>query len=254
MTSFTSSPISIYLSSSSSFSLSTFLPLGLLPYPVLDSFQPEHRIGERRRCLPCSWQSIQFLPKPPCLLGCPLSGHENMDTYANLPYLLQTAVVTYMSIPAIAHEVNDLRKDSDESAIYGIWDVILNWTFPVTAGYITRPQVSHSFHDGKRGYSDFHTFELGVQPWKLFLITQCKAYKLQSYESVWDNGYFQLREYIRSQHPDRTATSPIYEILAVGQRVSFFLFNPVTQHLRAWRPSAQWALAHHTAHGKRRIS
>lgn len=159
-----------------------------------------------------------------------------------------------MSIPAIAHEVNDLRKDSDESAIYGIWDVILNWTFPVTAGYITRPQVSHSFHDGKRGYSDFHTFELGVQPWKLFLITQCKAYKLQSYESVWDNGYFQLREYIRSQHPDRTATSPIYEILAVGQRVSFFLFNPVTQHLHAWRPSAQWALAHHTAHGKRRIS
>lgn len=43
-----SSSISIYLSSSSPFSLSTFLPLGLWAYSVLDDFEPDHRVDERQ--------------------------------------------------------------------------------------------------------------------------------------------------------------------------------------------------------------
>jgi hypothetical protein len=108
--------------------------------------------------------------------------------------------------------------------------------FPVSAGFITRPQSRHDYFAGKRGYSDFHTFQwIGGQR-RYFLITQCKGSVHEHSEVAWTDGATQLQQYMIAQHLTRpvNARTPVYGILAVGRRVRFFRYKDTTQAIESW--------------------
>jgi hypothetical protein len=123
--------------------------------------------------------------------------------------------------------------------MYGIWDAILNWQFPVTDGYITRPQDLHKKFGGKKGFSDFHTFQYdaaGQQ--KFFLITQCKAVEGESRQSTWKEASDQLISYLNMQHKKRPEGT-VYGIVAIGKRVRFYQYNFVKKNIDPWRPGSK---------------
>ncbi|PGG98564.1 hypothetical protein AJ79_08817 [Helicocarpus griseus UAMH5409] len=65
------------------------------------------------------------------------------------------AAATYLDIPAIGLELRSMKPSSAENHSYGLWDAILNVTFPVTQRFITRPQAQHSGYGGKKGFFGF---------------------------------------------------------------------------------------------------
>ncbi|OKL60898.1 hypothetical protein UA08_03220 [Talaromyces atroroseus] len=124
--------------------------------------------------------------------------------------------------------------------MYGLWNSILNWMFPPTSNYVTRPQDMHRFFGGQKGFSDFHTSEIiPASRRKFFLITQCKAVASESQEHEWQNASNQLRDYLSSVHGTRPTNqrSPVYGIAALGRRVRFFRYDDPNQNVVDWRPS-----------------
>ncbi|KAK2757027.1 hypothetical protein FQN54_004996 [Arachnomyces sp. PD_36] len=172
------------------------------------------------------------------------------------PLQLGQPGVTYLDIPAIRLEIQSLTPSSSEGQVNGVWNSILNSTFPNSAGYITRPQNQHNGYGGQRGFSDFHTFhyvrneageaaeeaqggeEGGPLRRRYFLITQCKSCTREYADSVWNEGENQLEGYIRGQHGCRPVgeRTPVYGILANGRHVKFFKYHDSTQTIQLWRP------------------
>ncbi|PGH07265.1 hypothetical protein AJ80_08025 [Polytolypa hystricis UAMH7299] len=124
--------------------------------------------------------------------------------------------VTYLDVRAITIELRDMKPTSSESHSYGLWDGILNWTFPISEDYITRPNTSMPSASGE--YSG----------------------------SIWDEGAEQLRKYLRAQHGCRPVNkrTPVYGILAVGRRVRFFLYDDVTKDIQGWQPDTTFEESH----------
>lgn len=123
--------------------------------------------------------------------------------------------------------------------MYGIWDAILNWQFPVTDEYITRPQALHRQFRGRKGFSDFHTFQYDAAGReRYFLITQCKPPYGETQKGVWNEARDQLISYFNLQHKTQPAGS-VYGIAAVGRRVRFYKYNFTTRSVVPWRPPGE---------------
>lgn len=62
------------------------MPLGLELYPMLDGFEPGHRVDERQHRVQYSRQeSLSPVPLPlPRSIHCPRPSHKNVDTYGNV--------------------------------------------------------------------------------------------------------------------------------------------------------------------------
>lgn len=147
----------------------------------------------------------------------------------------------------------DMDNNSTEDHMYGIWDAILNWTFPATSGYITRPQDRHGqFGGGGLGFSDFHTFQYNEATGQrsFILITQCKRYELRTRPAEWQAATEQLRDYLNLQHQTQP-THDVYGIVAIGDRVRFFKYNYQQKNVTAWRPPAGGLLPLSNTVGKR---
>ncbi|PLB46384.1 hypothetical protein P170DRAFT_477263 [Aspergillus steynii IBT 23096] len=112
---------------------------------------------------------------------------------------------TYMDIVSIAHEIEDISASTSEGHVNGVWQAILDWVFPSTEGYITRAQAQHTAWGGRRGFSDFHTFEWDdtTKQRIFFLVTQCKPQRKEGQDSAWQDGANQLGGYLRMQHGTR---------------------------------------------------
>ncbi|KAJ5980764.1 hypothetical protein N7481_008062 [Penicillium waksmanii] len=54
-------------------------------------------------------------------------------------------------IPALQQEINRVPRAGPECILYGVWNTILTWQFPVQEGYVTRPQDRHTSQTGQRG-------------------------------------------------------------------------------------------------------
>ncbi|KAJ6022774.1 hypothetical protein N7460_013169 [Penicillium canescens] len=95
--------------------------------------------------------------------------------------------LNYFDIPAIQRETSRVPRAGSESVLYGVWNTILTWQFPVQQGYVTRPQDRHTSQAGQRGFSDLHTFQYpsAQQRANKFLIVQCKRTGLETRASTW---------------------------------------------------------------------
>ncbi|PKX88737.1 uncharacterized protein P174DRAFT_379937, partial [Aspergillus novofumigatus IBT 16806] len=131
----------------------------------------------------------------------------------------------YLNIPSIASEIRAIRCRTTEGDISGIWNAILNWVFDPVNGYITRPQAMHRAPRGRKGFSDFHTFQYIGTNRQYFLITEWK--KPTPGDAIWEEGRRQLGRYLSMQHGTRPANARprVYGILAVGQYVRFFIYS-----------------------------
>lgn len=145
-----------------------------------------------------------------------------------------------MAIPAIAHEIKDIRGDTSEGHVNGVWDSILNWVFPSSESYITRPQDKMTKWGGRKGFSDLHTFEWDETNDKriFFLITQCKPQKQEGQDKAWEDAAEQLGTYLWMQHGKRPVRNrpDVYGIVAVGRRVRFFRYSDANQNVVPFRP------------------
>ncbi|KAJ6076110.1 hypothetical protein N7499_008091 [Penicillium canescens] len=106
--------------------------------------------------------------------------------------------LNYFDIPAIQREISRVPRAGSESVLYGVWNTILTWQFPVQQGYVTRPQDRHTSQAGQRGFSDLHTFQYpsAQQRTNKFLIVQCKRTGLETGASTWGEGVQQLDQYL----------------------------------------------------------
>lgn len=107
-----------------------------------------------------------------------------------------------------------------ECILYGVWNTILTWQFPVQEGYVTRPQDRHTSQSGQKGFSDLHTYQYppGQTKANKFLIVQCKRKGLESQPTTWDEAVQQLNQYLSATHGTRRVANPppVYGIVAVG--------------------------------------
>jgi hypothetical protein len=156
-------------------------------------------------------------------------------------YMNPTNWSKYLSIDAIAQEINRIQKRDPESTLYGVWNAILSFQFPVSEGYITRPQDEHTAQSGEKGYSDLHTFhyQKNSSTADKFLIVQCKRAAYETHSSVWAEGVDQLRRYLSSTHGRRRPShrSPVYGIVAVGKHMRVYRYDDVSQSVLDWSPS-----------------
>ncbi|KAJ5211012.1 hypothetical protein N7491_010828 [Penicillium cf. griseofulvum] len=148
---------------------------------------------------------------------------------------------SYLSINAIAQEVSRIKKSDPESTLYGAWNAILSFQFPVSEGYITRPQDEHTSQSGEKGYSDLHTFHYqgNSSTADKFLIVQCKRAGYESRPSVWAEGVDQLCRYLSSTHGRRRPSdrSPVYGIVAVGKHMRVYKYDDVSGWVLNWSPN-----------------
>lgn len=149
----------------------------------------------------------------------------------------------YRSINAIAQELGQIRESDPESTLYGVWNAILNFQFPVSDGYITRPQDEHTAQSGEKGYSDLHTFHYreNSSTADKFLIVQCKRAGYETRSSVWAEGVDQLCRYLSSTHGRRrrSARSPVYGIVAVGKHMRVYKYDDVSESVIDWSPNSR---------------
>lgn len=183
-------------------------------------------------------------PTPTILAAAP--ANSTVRTEYHLSYCYGNANhLQYLQHNAIKLEIESLRQDTSESHMYGIWDAILNYKFPVASGYITRPQDLHRTYGGSRGFSDFHTMERLKGDRKFFLLTQCKAAASESQEADWNRAVQQLKDYFKLQHKKRPAGT-VYGIVAVGKRVSFYQFDFQNKEAVLWLPRSLPPMRGHT--------
>ncbi|QKX60447.1 uncharacterized protein TRUGW13939_07592 [Talaromyces rugulosus] len=158
-----------------------------------------------------------------------------------------TPGVTYLNVPAIRAELDGIKKGTSEGHVAGVWNAILSWMFPVTDGYVTRPQDIHRYFGGAKGFSDLHTFQYDAAGRRrFFLIVQCKPYSSEGSTADWQEAANQLRDYLSAIHKTRPAgrRTRVYGIAALGRRVRFFEYNDLTRNANGWRPSGTWAVTH----------
>ncbi|CAG8115909.1 unnamed protein product [Penicillium nalgiovense] len=150
---------------------------------------------------------------------------------------------SYGCINAIAQELGRIRESDPESTLYGVWNAILSFQFPVSEGYITRPQDEHTEHSGEKGYSDLHTFHYqgNSSTADKFLIVQCKRAGYETRSSVWAEGVDQLCRYLSSTHGRRrpSGRSPVYGIVAVGKYMRVYRYDDVRQSVIDWSPNSR---------------
>ncbi|CAI7628858.1 unnamed protein product [Penicillium palitans] len=140
--------------------------------------------------------------------------------------------LNYSDIPAIQQEISRVPRAGTESVLYGVWNTILTWEFPVQQGYVTRPQYRHTSQAGQKGFSDLHTYQypLGQQRATKFLIVQCKRTGLQSRPSTWEEGVHQLDQYLSATHRTRHVNpTPVYGIVAVGMFMRVYQYHDATK-------------------------
>ncbi|KAJ6012427.1 hypothetical protein N7522_002782 [Penicillium canescens] len=148
---------------------------------------------------------------------------------------------SYRSIHAIAQELDRIERNDPESIVYGVWNAILSFQFPVSEGYITRPQDEHTAQSGEKGYSDLHTFHYqeNSSTADKFLIVQCKRAGYETHASVWAEGVDQLCQYLSSTHGRRRPSdrSPVYGIVAVGKYMRVYKYDDVNESVLNWSPN-----------------
>ncbi|CAI7677861.1 unnamed protein product [Penicillium manginii] len=129
----------------------------------------------------------------------------------------------YYNLPAIQQEIRRVPRAGPESVLYGVWNTILTWQFPVQEGYVTRPQDRHTSQAGQNGFSDLHTYQYspGQRRADKFLVVQCKRTGLETRTSVWNEGVQQLNQYLSATHGTRLNPTPVYGIVAVGVYMRF---------------------------------
>ncbi|KAJ6025963.1 uncharacterized protein N7446_013126 [Penicillium canescens] len=143
--------------------------------------------------------------------------------------------LNYFDIPAIQRETSRVPRAGSESVLYGVWNTILTWQFPVQQGYVTRPQDRHTSQAGQRGFSDLHTFQYpsAQQRANKFLIVQCKRTGLETRASTWGEGVQQLDQYLSATHRTRHVNrTPVYGIIAVGMYMRVYLYDDATNSVR----------------------
>jgi hypothetical protein len=134
-----------------------------------------------------------------------------------------------MSLHAVVEEIKRIKNKEPESILYGVWNSILNFQFPVQEGYITRPQDEHTFHySGESSTAD------------KFLIVQCKRAGFETRSSVWIEGVGQLNRYLAATHGTRRVSdrSPVYGIVAIGKSMRVYKYDDDSQSVDDWSPGA----------------
>ncbi|KAJ5095751.1 hypothetical protein NUU61_005107 [Penicillium alfredii] len=151
-------------------------------------------------------------------------------------------MTTYLSNHAIKQEMEliRLRPGDPESTQYGLWNAILGLQFPVSQGFITRPQDRHSSQAGAYGFSDLHTYHYrgtATHATK-FLIVQCKRPSASTQSSVWRQAVDQLDEYLSNTHGTRRPANrtPVYGIVAIGLKLRVYKYDDVNQGVLNWAP------------------
>jgi hypothetical protein len=147
-----------------------------------------------------------------------------------------------MSLHAVVEEIKRIKNKEPESILYGVWNSILNFQFPVQEGYITRPQDEHTSQSGEKGYSDLHTFHYSGESSTAdkFLIVQCKRAGFETRSSVWIEGVGQLNRYLAATHGTRRVSdrSPVYGIVAIGKSMRVYKYDDDSQSVDDWSPGA----------------
>ncbi|RHZ64295.1 uncharacterized protein CDV56_108364 [Aspergillus thermomutatus] len=125
------------------------------------------------------------------------------------------------------HDEYRAARDQDyEGAVTGVWDLLLNYYFNQSNGFVHRTQDKV-----EGGYVDMSSYQWVVRPNQPrrvrtpFLVTQCKRTAREDDEATWTEGFEQLRRYMRhmvAQHPWR---HPQYGIIAVGRSVEFYKWD-----------------------------
>lgn len=136
-----------------------------------------------------------------------------------------------MDIPAIRQEISRVPRAGPESVLYGVWNTILTWQFPVQQGYVTRPQDRHTSQAGQKGFSDLHTYQYpsAQQRANKFLIVQCKRTGLETRTSTWGEGVQQLDQYLSATHRTRHVNpTPVYGMVAVGMYMRVYQYHDAT--------------------------
>jgi hypothetical protein len=180
----------------------------------------------------------------------------SVSTHRQHYYVKPTNWSKYYSINAIVQEIGRIKKGDPESTLYGVWNAILSFQFPVSEGYITRPQDEHTEQSGEKGYSDLHTFHYqGTSSTAdKFLIVQCKRAGYETHPSVWEEGVDQLCRYLLSTHGRRRPSdrSPVYGIVAVGKFLRVYKYDDVSGCVLNWSPNSRrlkmgevWNLKNH---------
>ncbi|KAJ5212362.1 uncharacterized protein N7498_004008 [Penicillium cinerascens] len=153
---------------------------------------------------------------------------------------MATAIPTYRRIHAIEQEMKRVRKGDHESTIYGVWNSILSLQFPITQGYVTRPQDRHTSQAGEQGFSDLHVFHYPSTATTAtkFLIVQCKRKGDEGKGSVWIEAINQLDRYLSATHGRRppAARSPVYGIACVGLTMRVYKYDDINQRVLDWAP------------------
>ncbi|KAJ5610783.1 hypothetical protein N7510_007502 [Penicillium lagena] len=146
----------------------------------------------------------------------------------------------YWQVHAIQEEIRRVPHAGHESVLYGVWNTILTWQFPVIDGYVTRPQDTHTSQSGEAGYSDLHTYQYVAdnRTATKFLLTQCKKAGLETQDSTWQEGHDQLSRYSASTHGRRRADrrSPVYGIVAVGNYMRAYKYDDDQKLVVEWAP------------------
>ncbi|KAF7178677.1 hypothetical protein CNMCM7691_007491 [Aspergillus felis] len=132
---------------------------------------------------------------------------------------LKSVIQTAYDIPRRIHH-------GDESAVTGVWNLLLNHYFNQRDGFVHR---SEDKVEG--GYVDMSSYQWVVRPNQPrrvrtpFLVTQCKRTARENDKATWAEGFDQLKRYMRhmvAQHPWR---HPQYGIIAVGRYVEFYKWD-----------------------------
>lgn len=137
-------------------------------------------------------------------------------------------------------EIERVKPRDPESTIYGIWNSILSLQFPITQGYVIRPQDKHTDQAGQNGFSDLHVFHYpGVATTATkFLIVQCKRMGDENKSSVWVEAVDQLDRYLYATHGRRRRAdrSPVYGIACVGLKMRVYKYDDSSQGVLNWAP------------------
>ncbi|GKZ29775.1 hypothetical protein AbraIFM66950_006405 [Aspergillus brasiliensis] len=155
----------------------------------------------------------------------------------------------YTHMDVFHAELASLRNDDMEGRVNGIWNIILNAEFPVSEGYVHRPQdgVTGGFTDFKSIQWVLPEGEQNLQQ-RAFLVTQCKRPEVQYRDSAWQEARDQLVDYLRGvRRSARGRRYGIYGILGLGKFVEFYKFNTSTNSLDTLGAGRRYTLGEHDA-------
>ncbi|KAJ5167741.1 uncharacterized protein N7482_003335 [Penicillium canariense] len=149
-------------------------------------------------------------------------------------------MTTYLRNNAITQEIELISRRRPESVLYGVWTAILALQFPITRGYVTRPQDQHTSQGGQRGFSDLHIFQYAGNATQAnkFLMVQCKTAGTETRTAIWDDAVDQLSRYLSSSHGTRRRAdrTPVYGIAAIGRCIRVYKYDDVNRQVLDWAP------------------